>query len=104
MQIEISCYANRLVCALILLILDVPVSAIEHDYFLTDAALVADRAERLVEVRNNGFSDEWVGTAENMITGTEWHLATKYGGLEAYLDHIGFGGYERAKLRQVLLY
>lgn len=81
-----------------------PVSAIEHDYFLTDAGLLADRAERLVEVRNTGFSDEWAGTAENMISGTQRHLTTKYGGLDAYLDHIGFGGYERARLRSVLLY
>ncbi|KAM4055931.1 tyrosine phosphatase family protein [Hirsutella rhossiliensis] len=93
-----------LVCTLILLILGVPVAAIEHDYFLTDDALVSDRAERLVEVRNAGFSDEWAGTADNMIVGTESHLATKYGGLDAYLDHIGFGGYERAKLRKALLY
>ncbi|ODA77384.1 hypothetical protein RJ55_07012 [Drechmeria coniospora] len=93
-----------LVCTLILMILDVPVSAIEHDYFLTDAALLSSRDERLAEVREIGLSDEWASTAEDMITGMDEHLVQKYGGLNAYLDHIGFGEAARTKLRDVLLY
>lgn len=86
------------------MILDVPAPAIEHDYFLTDAALLAERDERLVEIHEIGLTDAWANTAEDMISGMEKHLAQKYGGLDGYLDTIGFGEADRAKLREVLLY
>ncbi|OAQ77638.1 tyrosine/serine protein phosphatase [Purpureocillium lilacinum] len=93
-----------IVCALLLMILEVPASAIEHDYFLTDAALVSEREERIAEIRNIGLTDEWFNTAEDMITGMEKHLAQTYGGLDAYLDGIGFSEEDRARLREKLLY
>ena len=86
------------------MILDVPIPAIEHDYVLTDAALLAERAERLVEIREIGLTDAWASTAEDMISGMEKHLAREYGGLDGYLDSIGFGQADRTKLREVLLY
>ncbi|KAL3957888.1 hypothetical protein ACCO45_008466 [Purpureocillium lilacinum] len=93
-----------IVCALLLMILEVPAPAIEHDYFLTDAALVSEREERIAEIRNIGLTDEWFNTAEDMITGMEKHLAQTYGGLDAYLDGIGFSEQDRARLREKLLY
>ncbi|PNY27637.1 Tyrosine-protein phosphatase [Tolypocladium capitatum] len=93
-----------LVCALILMILGVPIPAIEHDYFLTDTALLSERDERLVEIREIGLTDAWASTAEDMISGMEKHLAQKYGGLGDYLETVGFGEADRAKLREVLLY
>ncbi|KJZ75548.1 hypothetical protein HIM_05011 [Hirsutella minnesotensis 3608] len=92
------------ICALVLFILNVPVSAIEHDYFLTEPALLPDRPQRVLEMRNAGFTEEWADTAKGMITGMENHMASEYGGLEAYLDHIGFLQSDREKLREVLLY
>ncbi|RDA90576.1 hypothetical protein CP533_2598 [Ophiocordyceps camponoti-saundersi (nom. inval.)] len=93
-----------LICALILMVLHVPGPAIEHDYFLSDAALVSNRAERLADMRETGFPDEWESTAKNMIPGMQAHLVNQYGGLDAYLDSIGFGEQDRTKLREVLLY
>ena len=93
-----------LMCALILMALNVPTPAIEHDYFLTDAALAPERDARLAEIREIGLTDDWAGTAEDMISGIEKHLYQKYGGVERYLDHIGFGADDRAKLRDTLLY
>lgn len=86
------------------MILGVPIPAIEHDYFLTDAALIAEREDRLAEIRDIGLTDEWGSTDKKMITGMAKHLDDEYGGLDGYLDTIGFGESERAKVRATLLY
>jgi protein-tyrosine phosphatase len=86
------------------MILDVPISAIEYDYGLSDEALIPEREQRLIEIQEIGLTDEWLHTADDMIVGLQKHLDTKYGGLSAYLDGIGFGDADRAKLRDVLLY
>lgn len=86
------------------MILDVPVPAIEYDYGLTDAALLEGREERIAEVRQIGLTEEWVSTAPGMIVGIEQHLKTRYGGLDGYLDSIGFGAGDRAMVRETLLY
>ncbi|KHN95394.1 Protein-tyrosine phosphatase, SIW14-like protein [Metarhizium album ARSEF 1941] len=93
-----------LICVLILMILRVPLAAIEHDYFLTDPALEAERHERLAEIRQIGLTDEWAITAPELVTGVQRHLDVMYGGLEAYLDDIGFDQNQRARLRELLLY
>ncbi|EFY91543.1 tyrosine/serine protein phosphatase, putative [Metarhizium acridum CQMa 102] len=93
-----------LICILILMILDVPLGAIEHDYFLTDPALEAERHERLAEIRQIGLTDDWAVTAPELVIGVQKHLDVVYGGLEAYLDDIGFDGIQRAQLRELLLY
>ncbi|PHH91044.1 hypothetical protein CDD83_1883 [Cordyceps sp. RAO-2017] len=92
-----------LICALILIILGVPMSAIEYDYFQTDAALFSSRAKTLAELHDAGFTEEWASTAKNMITGIVDHLSIEYGGVDAYLDQIGFHESDRAKLRDRLL-
>ncbi|KJK93225.1 hypothetical protein H633G_02902 [Metarhizium anisopliae BRIP 53284] len=94
----------RLICILILMILDIPLGAIEHDYFLTDPALEAERQERLAEIRQIGLTDDWAVTAPELVIGVQKHLDVEYGGLEAYLDGIGFGEIQRAQLRELLLY
>jgi hypothetical protein len=86
------------------MILDVPISAIEYDYGLSDEALIPEREQRLIEIREIGLTDEWLHTADDMIVGLQKHLDSKYGGLNAYLDGIGFGAGDRAKLRDALLY
>lgn len=86
------------------MILDVPVSAIEHDYALTDEALIPDREERLAEIRQIGLTDEWADTAKDMIVRVKQHLDENYGGLDVYLDGIGFGADDRARVRDALLY
>ncbi|KAF5025431.1 hypothetical protein F66182_2491 [Fusarium sp. NRRL 66182] len=93
-----------LVCALVLMILDVPLPAIEYDYALSNDALISEREQRLVEIREIGLTDEWLNTADDMIIGIKQHLDDRYGGLDTYLDGIGFGADDRAKLRDSLLY
>ncbi|KAL6911041.1 protein-tyrosine phosphatase-like protein [Trichoderma evansii] len=95
---------DRLICALVLMILNIPRAAIEHDYFLTDAALMPSRPQMLVEIHEIGLPDEWAGTAKDMITSIESHIKAKYGSLEGYLDSIGFGQDQRAMIQETLLY
>ncbi|KAH8127960.1 hypothetical protein FP744_10000411 [Trichoderma asperellum] len=95
---------DRLICTLVLMILRIPRAAIEHDYFLTDAALLPSRPQMLVEIHEIGLTDEWAGTARDMISSIESHIKAKYGSLEGYLDSIGFGQDQRAMIQETLLY
>ncbi|KAL7918161.1 protein-tyrosine phosphatase-like protein [Trichoderma austrokoningii] len=93
-----------LICALMLMILKIPKAAIEHDYFLTDAALVPSRPQMLVEIHEIGLTDEWAVTAKDMISSIESHINAKYGSLERYLDSIGVGQDQQAMIQETLLY
>ncbi|KAG6312410.1 hypothetical protein E4U44_003394 [Claviceps purpurea] len=93
-----------LIISLVLMILNTPIDAIEHDYFLTNRGLEAENAQILTEVRQIGLTEEWATTSPVMIRGLQKHLLAKYGGLNAYLDGIGFGADLRAGLRERLMY
>lgn len=93
-----------LVIALILMMLDVPISAIEHDYTLSNEGLVQDKEQRLAEIREIDLPEDWHNTAPGMIVGISEHLACLYGGVDSYLDTIGFRQTERQQLRERVLY
>ncbi|KAK5993185.1 hypothetical protein PT974_06613 [Cladobotryum mycophilum] len=93
-----------LICVLILTILGIPIPAIEHDYFLSDAGLISQREVMLKEISEVDLTEEWMQTAKDMITEGERHLTEHYGGIDNYLDRIGFDQVRRDKLREVLLY
>ncbi|EGR44931.1 uncharacterized protein TRIREDRAFT_5737 [Trichoderma reesei QM6a] len=93
-----------LICALVLMILDMPLAAIEHDYFLTDDALMPIRPQMLKEIREVGLTDEWARTARDMISAIERHIRDNHGGLDSYLDSIGFDQHQRDRVRETLLY
>lgn len=86
------------------MILDVPIEAIEYDYHLTDAALDHERSEREAEIREVGLPSDWARTAKGMIKGTKAHLDEGYGGLDGYLDHIGFTKADQQQVKDNLLY
>lgn len=92
-----------LVISLVLMILRVPPDAIDHDYRLSDGSLNAERQERLAELRVLGLSDGWIDTDPGMVPAVKAHMDTKYGGLDGYLDFIGFTEGERSRLRELLL-
>lgn len=89
---------------LVLMILGVPEEAIEYDYALSEAGLVAEREARLEEIRELGLSDEFGGVARDMIARTREHLDGKYGGVDGYLDGLEFGEEKRERLRERLGY
>lgn len=93
-----------IIVLLVLMILDVPLAAIDHDYRLSDAGLASERSERLAEIREIGLTDEWAFVAPDMIPAVADHLEARYGGLVSYLDGIGFEKHDRARLRSLLSY
>ncbi|KAI0123112.1 tyrosine/serine protein phosphatase [Xylariales sp. AK1849] len=86
-----------LIVALALMILNVPVDAISHDYLLTQEGLVAERESRLAEIEEMGLTPDWGDCPRDFVPRVQEHINTKYGGVEAYLDSIGFGAAERRK-------
>ncbi|KAH8174207.1 tyrosine phosphatase family protein [Sarocladium implicatum] len=93
-----------LICMLVLMILDVPVKAIEYDYHLTDLAVKQDIPGRLAEVREVGLADDWIYTASGQISCAAAHLKERYGGLGPYLDYIGLSQEDQDRMREALLY
>lgn len=93
-----------IIIILVLLILGVPVDAIEHDYRLSDAALMVEQEGRLAEIREIGLTDDWGRTSPMLVQRTAEHLIVRYGGIDRYLDTIGFGVGSREALRCLLLY
>lgn len=93
-----------LVVALILMVLGVPLPAVDHDYALSDEGLVSGREARLVEIHEIGLSDAFAFVHPAMNQAIENHLSATYGGLHGYLDSIGFQEDHRNNLRKLLLY
>lgn len=93
-----------IVVILTLMILRVPPEATDYDYQLSDKELQPEKASRLAEIREIGLSAEFGDTAKDMIDRVAGHLDDKYGGLDMYLDGIGFGHDQREKLRNTLAY
>ncbi|POS77737.1 tyrosine/serine protein phosphatase [Diaporthe helianthi] len=89
---------------LVLLICGVPVEAIQYDYHLSDEKLLSEEQSRLVEIREMGLGDDFAKTAPGFVEGIVGHLESKHGGLDKYLDSIGFGSDKRAALREKLVY
>ncbi|KAH9910015.1 tyrosine/serine protein phosphatase [Xylariomycetidae sp. FL2044] len=86
-----------LLVALILMILDVPAEAVKHDYMLSQAGLAAEseRETRLREIREIGLTPEWGDCAEDFVERVRGHVDEEYGGIEGYLERIGFDKSER---------
>ena len=93
-----------LVVALVLMVLGVPLNAIDKDYRLSDGALDSERAERIIELRTLGFDESGLYTSPKMISTMQKHLDEKYGGIDAYLDGIGFSKEDRTRMRELILY
>lgn len=93
-----------LIVALLLMILGVPVAAIEEDYVLSEKGLAPFASTRLAEISRIGLTKEWGAVDPKMIRALEEHLSGRYGGLEKYLDAIGFTEEERQQTRELLLY
>lgn len=93
-----------LICILVLMILGIAPEAIEYDYHQTDAARAELLDARIAEVREAGLADDFARTAPPMVMAVRMHLERRYGGLEKYLDSIGFVDEDRIQMRATLLY
>lgn len=91
-----------MIVTLVLLILHVPEDAISHDYLLSQPGLEPERAHRVAEMRQIGLTPAWGDCPPEMIERVREHLDVRYGGVEGYLDSIGFQAEDRARLVEVL--
>ncbi|KAI0397273.1 protein-tyrosine phosphatase-like protein [Xylariaceae sp. FL0594] len=91
-----------IIVALALLALRVPLDAVAHDYLLSQQGLQPERKERLVEIVEIGLTPAWADCSPDMIERLRSHLDVRYGGVDGYLDAIGFGSLDRARLVEVL--
>ena len=93
-----------LVIAWVLMILGLPVKAIDFDYQLSEEALLPEKESRLVEIREIGLPDEYANTAPGFVENIKAHLDNQYGGLDNYLDSVGFEKDQRQRLQEKLSY
>ncbi|OTA61116.1 tyrosine/serine protein phosphatase [Hypoxylon sp. EC38] len=91
-----------LIVVLALMMLKVPTEAITYDYMLSQAGLEPEREARLEEFREIGLTAEWADCPQHFVARVEDHINTKYGGINGYLDSIGFEDSERQRLIEVL--
>lgn len=90
-----------LISALILLILDIPIAAIMYDYQISVTELAAEYEERLAEMREMGFTDEFAGCPAGWIPSLREYVDGK-GGVETWLSDIGFGKALQDDLKRAL--
>jgi protein-tyrosine phosphatase len=79
-----------MIVCLCLLILQVPVIAIAHDYLLSEDELVVERESRLQEIASIGLGEDFAGCPENWVEEMVSHIDGAYGGISDYLRSIGF--------------
>ncbi|GAP89170.1 putative tyrosine serine protein phosphatase [Rosellinia necatrix] len=91
-----------MVVALALLALRVPADAITHDYLLSQPGLEPEREDRVNEMLRIGLTPAWGDCSPELVQRVCGHLDVRYGGVNGYLDLIGFGVEDRIRLVEVL--
>lgn len=87
-----------LIIALVLLLLEVPVPAITHDYILSEAALLPEREARMKEISEIGLTEDFAGCPRDWVEKMDEYLRKRYDGVKEYLKGIGFGNKEQEAL------
>ncbi|KAJ7777541.1 protein-tyrosine phosphatase-like protein [Mycena maculata] len=94
---------SGLVIMLVLFVLGVPLEHVRADYALSNEGLAPIRESLIKEVEEIGMDPEYTKAPEEVVD-TVWNfLQEEYGGVEEYLDIIGFGEEQRNTLRKLLL-
>jgi len=91
-----------LIIALILFLLNVPITAISYDYVASEEELLPERESRMKEIESIGLTEDFAGCPKDWIEKMEEHLDENYGGVQKYCESIGFGKVEQEKLLQSL--
>ncbi|KFY46522.1 hypothetical protein V495_02418 [Pseudogymnoascus sp. VKM F-4514 (FW-929)] len=92
-----------MVICLLLFLLDVPIEAVVYDYTLSEAGLLPEREERMVEIREIGLTEEFADAPREWIEKMHEYLGEKYGGVREYLEDIGVDEETQAKIIEALL-
>ncbi|KAJ7631919.1 protein-tyrosine phosphatase-like protein [Mycena polygramma] len=94
---------SGLVVMLILFVLGVPLDQIKADYALSNEGLDPVRESMMAEVEEIGMDINYTKAPPEVVQ-TVWDfLHEEYGGVDEYLDLIGFGEQKRQTLRKLLL-
>ncbi|KAJ3878072.1 protein-tyrosine phosphatase-like protein [Lentinula edodes] len=93
---------SGLIIMLVLFVLHIPLDLIKTDYVLSNQGLERVRASMMVEVLEIGMDEKYTQAPEEVVDEV-WGFLEDGGGVEAYLDDIGFGESKRQKLRELLL-
>lgn len=92
-----------LIITIILLLLDVPVKAVTHDYRLSESELLPEKESRMQEIRSIGLDEHFATCPEDWVEQMKIHFDEKYGGVRKYCRGIGFTEEEEEQLMDILL-
>jgi len=91
-----------IVVQLVLMLLGVPTSAINHDYMQTSAELEPEREEKRREIHSIGLTDEFADCDPDLVKAVDTHIKEKYGSVERYLIQAGVSEETQSQLRGIL--
>ena len=92
-----------LIVLLLLLMLDIPVNAVTHDYLLSEAKLRSEKEARMHEIRELGLTEEFAGTPPDFVLQINQHIDDEYGGLLPYLRCIGVSVEMQEKMKSICM-
>ena len=92
-----------LVVLLLLLLCKVPSNIINADYMASERELMSEREERVREMKDAGFTEDFADCPSGWVEGVVGHIKEVYGGVENYLRRIGVDDEMQARIRNVLL-
>ena len=92
-----------LVVLLLLLLCKVPSDIINADYMASERELLSEREERVREMRDAGFTEDFADCSSDWVEGVMGHIKEVYGGVENYLKRTGVDDEMQARIRNILL-
>lgn len=88
---------------LVLFLLAVDVTAVEHDYLLSGPELEPEKQERMKEISSIGLSEAFAEVPPELVAKVHQHIESKYGGVEGYLEKAGVHKEMRNRVKELLL-
>lgn len=93
-----------LIVALVLLLLDVPIDAIRHDYMLSEPELLPEQEQRMAEIREVGLTEDFAKAPAEWVDHIHAHIVKRYQGISNYLESIGVDQDKQQSIRRALSY
>jgi protein tyrosine/serine phosphatase len=91
-----------LVIQLVLMLLCVPIEAIDNDYMLSSYELIPEKDVKLLEVHSIGLTDDFADCDPNLVYIVDRYMKNKYGSVEQYLVEAGVSSQMQLKVKQIL--
>jgi protein-tyrosine phosphatase len=91
-----------LVVQLVLMLLCVPLEAIDYDYMMSSHELAPEKDEKLLEVHTIGLTDDFADCDPELVYIVNRHIRSNYGSVERYLVESGVSLQSQFKVKQIL--